>query len=797
MTRRVATWVATWIVAHPKWVLGGLVLITLFFALFALRIDFLTDWKKMLPHDDPVVAKFLETRDTFGSQSVVMVALAAPEGETLFNLSSLQKLYALTRELETLEESGYLEDVVSPATMDVVQGTDIALVVEPVLSHPPETEEDVAAFREVILAERQLVGTMVLPDGSAMIMILKVHPDIAADQDKVSELVQRVQEITARYQGPEEIYITGDAALMHFAYRYMRGDLKFLLPIVVLVVAAVLYIGFRSLRGLVLPLQVALMAVIWTVGLMSLCGVKFTIISTILPALLVAVGSAYGIHVVNAYFHRIERNGDRREVVVQVIEEMLNPVSITALTTAAGFLTLITSFLVPTREFGLFSAAGVMFAFLISLTLIPAALVLLPPSKRRWAEGGEGAFDQLARGVVRATHRRGLWVVLTALAVLGVFLAAIPSLKVESDVSKYFCASSPVIQGMNFVEERFGGSLFMSVVVDTGRRDGFRDPEVLRFAEGLEEYLEGFEAVGDISSIVELVKETNYTMHGDDEAYYAIPDSARAVAQLLLLYEMGGGEILRSMVTRDFSQAQISVRVKAVGTAEFERIIRLTQDYIAQHAPPGVAGYVTGLPAIYDRISHKIVHSQIVSLLASFLAVGTIVALLMGSLVAGFISLTPLAFSVGSSFGIMAYAGVNLDMATVMLASLVIGIGVDYGVHFITRYRRERLGEVDHERAFLAAFRTAGRGITYNAVTLTLGFLVLLLSNFGALQTFGWLIALTMVTSALGALVVVPAALGLAHSKFLSRLVWTWGRGRWLPRPAWQLSDPKEKGGGG
>ncbi len=204
---------------------------------------------------------------------------------------------------------------------------------------------------------------------------------------------------------------------------------------------------------------------------------------------------------------------------------------------------------------------------------------------------------------------------------------------------------------------------------------------------------------------------------------------------------------------------------------------------------------MTGTPAIYAQISHKIVHSQIVSLLTSFAAVGAIVALLMGSLVAGLISLTPLAFSVGSSFGIMAYAGANLDMATVMLASLVIGIGVDYGVHFISRYRRERLGGLDHGGAFLIAFRTAGRGITYNAVTITSGFLVLLLSNFGALQTFGWLIAITMVTSALGALVVVPAALGLAQPKFLTlRLVWTWGRGGWLPRPAWEFSDPKEGG---
>ncbi|MCK4683026.1 RND family transporter [Candidatus Bipolaricaulota bacterium] len=764
---------ARWIARHPVWVLVGLGAITVFFGIFVPKLEFLSDMEKMLPQDDPVVQRFEETKDTFGSQSVVMIAMAAPEEETVFNLQSLKKLYALTEELELLEDEGLLEDVISPANVETVQGTDVSLIVGPVLPGPPTTEDDVETFREKILEERQLVGSLVLADGSAAAIILKVHPDAEGDQFKIADIMERVNTAIARYQGPETFYVTGDAPLIYYADLYMHRDLAFLFPIVVLVVLAVLFVSFRSLRGMILPLAVVLLAVTWTVGLMTLCGVPLTIASTFLPVLLVAVGSAYGIHVVNDYFERaVQGKGTREEVIVQVVEEMANPVFTAALTTAIGFLTLLSAFLDPIREFGLFSAAGVIFSFVISLTLIPAILSLTPmPQAIQRRKEKASPLEWGARLLSHILDRRG-WVVLAiALILLGGFLAQIPRLQVETDVSKYFRQDSPVIQGMNYVEEHFGGSLQMSVVVDTGQRDGLKDPQVLRFMDDLQAYMGSLEPIGKTSSLVDLVKETNYALHGDDDTYYAIPDSARAIAQVLLLFEMGGGEVLESIVSKDFSRAQITVPVRSVGTAELQDLLQSIQSFIEENRPPGVTAYTTGMPDIYVQISGKIVHSQITTLVTSLCGVGIVVSLLMGSFIAGLLSLTPLVLSVVGNFGTMALTGANLDIATVMIASIIIGIGVDYSVHFITRYRRERRRGAPHKEALFVTYNTTGRAIIYNALTLTFGFLVLTLSHFGALQTLGWLVALTMVASALGALLIVPATLGFSHPKFLTRQV--------------------------
>jgi hypothetical protein len=381
-----------------------------------------------------------------------------------------------------------------------------------------------------------------------------------------------------------------------------------------------------------------------------------------------------------------------------------------------------------------------------------------------------------------------------AAVVFAVFLSQIPRIQVESDMSKYFRPEAPVIKGLKFIEKNFGGSQNISIVVETGRRDGLKDPEVLAFVDALQRYLETSGIVGYTSSIVDLIKETNYTLHGDDEAYYTVPDSPRAVAQLLLLYEMGGGKILRSMVTRDFSTAQLTARVKSVGTAVYEALMADVERFIAEHAPQEVTGYVTGSLVIYVRISHKIVQSQIVSLFASFGAVWLIVSLLLGTAVGGAFALLPLVVSVVGNFGVMAIAGARLDMATVMIASLVIGIGVDYAVHFITRYRRERMRGLPHPEALNVTYDTAGRAIFYNALTLTVGFLVLLLSSFGALATMGWLVALTMVTSSAGALLVLPAVLGCVEPKFLTqRYLLAWKDGG--PRVIRLATDPRREPG--
>lgn len=774
------------ITTHPYLVLGVLGLCTLGFAVFLPRIGFQADYSKMLPEDDPIVAQYQRARDLFGGQSLFLLAITAEEGGTIFHLPSLQKLYVLTEELRSLKEEGLVEEVLSPTNVKVVAGKEAALLVHPILPGPPQTLADVELFRTKALAEAMVRDNLVLADGTGALILLRLSAALEDREDIQARILGRLEELAQKYKGPEQIHISGDAAFLVYVNRYMRQDLALLLPVVVGVVVLVLFGSFRHVWGVLLPLAVVGVGLIWTMGLVGLTGHKLTMISTFLPVVLVAVGSAYGIHVVNEYLQRISSGVPKREAVQDTIREMFMPVLGAAVTTAAGFLTLLSAFLIPTREFGLFSAFGVMTCFLLAVVMLPALFLVLPepgvrPTKLQM---------QSAQGVARLFSRRPGLVLLGVLFVLGLLSGGIPKLRVESDLTRYFREDSPVVQGLRTVDERFGGSQELSIVIDTGRRDGLKDPEVLRFMDGLQKFLEERPEVGATSSLVDLVKESYFTLRGDDPAFYAVPETSRAVAQVLLLYEMGGGEVTRSLTTRDFRVGRISARVRSVGLSGYDALLRAVEEFIVREKPASVADWqITGSPSLYIQLSKKLIASQLTSLGTSFGAVGFVVAVLMLSLGAGVLSLIPLLVAVAGNFGVMGYAGAHLDMATVMIASLTVGIGVDYAVHFLNRYRNKRRAGLPHAEALAETFRTSGRAIAVNALTLTLGFLVMLLSRFGALNTFGWLIAITMVTSMLGALLVLPAVLLWIPEKAYQpcvrlRPLWAW-LGFWEePQPA-------------
>ncbi|MEW6216419.1 MAG: MMPL family transporter, partial [Candidatus Bipolaricaulota bacterium] len=665
--------VLAWLVGHPAWTLGGIALITLVFALFLPRLGFQADYSQMLPAGDPVVAQYERARDLFGSQSLFMLAVVAEESGTLFDLPSLTKLYRITEELQAFVDEGLLEEVISPMTVDIVQGSATAITVRPILPGLPRDEEDAARFREVILGERMVRDTLFVADGSAAVLVLKAHPEFEDDEQAMGKVLAGLEAIPTRHGGPESFYISGDAAFLVYVNRYMRKDLAFLLPVVILVVVAVLFVSFRTLRGVFLPMAVVLVALVWTMGFVALLGAKLTMISTFLPVLLVAVGSAYGIHVVNDHAELARRGGDRKKLALQIADEMLTPITGAALTTAAGFLTLLTAFLVPTREFGAFAAFGTLVAFVLALTLIPAILALLPIPRVRERKA-RLLFDKVVgRGAGFVARRPALTLGL-ALAVFGFFLGGVPLLKVESDMTKYFRDDSPVVTGMTFVEDRFGGSQELSVVVNTGRADGLKEPEVLRFFERLQDYLEVRPEVGSTSSLADLVKETYFTLRGDDPAFYAIPGTPQAVAQLLLLYEGGGGEVTRGMAAQRFAWGRITARVRSVGLSGYTALTRDVEAFIVQEKPPQVTEiYVTGSPSVYVQLSRKLIQSQIVSLGASLGAVALIVILVMASVGTGLLVLIPLVVTVAGNFGVMGYVGAHLDMATVMIASLTVG----------------------------------------------------------------------------------------------------------------------------
>jgi len=748
---------------HPYITIGLILLITVGLLVFIPRLSTDTDFANYIDKDDPAVLAMEQAEDRYGSQAMMMVAIENKDG--IFNTSTLTKIERMAKGFEGIAG---VDQVTSPLNAQIITGTEKAIKIELAATDgtAPTTPAGIASYRERVMGSNTVRDYLVAADGQAAAIYIKLEAD--AEQIAVArDIIAIVEEYE---DTDDQIYIIGIPYMNVILAGLMWEDLRILLPLVIVLIVLVLYLGFRSLRGVLLPLLVVLLSTGWTLGIMAIFDIPVTIISFILPVILMAIGIAYCIHVLNHYYE-LNRNGvDRRTAVVETGLHMAAPVSMTGLTTIAGFLSLLNSYLGPQRQFGVFAAVGVGVAMALSLVLIPAVLALLktPRKKASPRQGGPITWVLSALEWVVVRHRRPVLVVSVILFVG--FLAGLPLLQIETSQQEFLGEDNPVVEAMEVMKRHFSGSEQLMIEIDTGESDGLLDPTVLNEVVALQEFLEG-KGVKKTISLADLVQEMNQKFHADDPAYYAIPDTPRQISQLLFFFSLQGGG-LGTMALGDFSAGEITGLYPMSGSDERIKLVRDVKEYLSDHFISPVTARMVGPTQVQASLYSRIAKSQITSLGTSIVAAGLIVTLLMGSVIAGLISLIPLALTVVINFGIMAYSGTPLNMATLMVSSIAIGIGIDYAIHFISRFRGETRAGKSPDKAFKSTIQTTGRGIAYNAIALTLGFVILLASSFKGTNDFGLLIAMTMVISAVSAVTVIPAILVTWRPLFILRSPW-------------------------
>ncbi|NPV54731.1 MAG: RND family transporter [Firmicutes bacterium] len=763
---------AQWIVRRPRVVIAILVTITVGFAVYIPRIRFVTNTKDLAPENDPIIKELEETIEEFGSQEIMMVVL---KGD-IFTRNALVKVDRLTTEISRLHG---VKKVMSPLNVDLIKGSELGIEIQPIVDSLPETPEEIRAFRER-LEDSQQGASLVASNGRAMAIIVTLEPGIIATK-RAEILAQEVETLANREKGPEEIYVVGEAYMGYWASKNMRGDLRFLFPLVLAAIVLALYLSFRSLLDVLVLLASVITSIVWTVGLMAALGYNITMVSMILPIILIAMGSAAGIHILNRFHEEVNKGLQPDIAIADVVVELTNPILMTSLTTAVGFGSLVSSFVPPVKEFGIFAAIGIMLNMVISLTLIPSCLAICFPSPgvhtralpaqgaasrvpghaHKEAAGGFG-LKAILEATARLVTSRPRAIISGAIVVLVVFAVGIPKVHIETNIMQYFRKDSPVVKGTDIVERDFGGTMRLSVVVDSGREDGIKDPAILNRMLKLQGEMDSLDKVSNSTSVANLIREVNCALHGDDKAYEVIPNTHEAVAQELLLFTMQSGGGLDSMVSYDFRKALITASLANVPTSQLKGIIDSAENLVKREFDgTGATAKVVGLPKIMMRLMDRFMDSQLKSLFWSMLGVWVVVSIIMGSVFLGSLCLIPLVLTVVINFGVMGYMGIPLDVVTMMIAGICIGIGIDYSIHLISRYRLELSSGIDKREAIMSAVGSTGRGIFFNAATMAIGFGLLIFSSFHAISVFGALVAGTMATSSLGALIVLPSVLRL------------------------------------
>ncbi|MEK6750089.1 MAG: MMPL family transporter [Pseudomonadota bacterium] len=566
----------------------------------------------------------------------------------------------------------------------------------------------------------------------------------------------------------DKFYLAGRPVIEVSSGMYALQDMQVMVPIVLAVMAIVLLIMFRSVRGMLLPLLIMAMAVIWTLGLMAALDVPMYTISTMLPVILVAVGVGDAVHIISHYNDLVLEDPHResRLIVQDVMAGLGVPVIITSVTTAVGFMSNFFADMPPFRMFGIFAAIGVMLAWFVSVTVLPAFLTLLKPhvagylAKRRNIRVHEssGWLTRVLVGWGRIVTLKRNAVAAVVGVVLVFFLIGATRLFVDSSWLTDFKKDSDVAVSTEVLNNSFDGSIFLNVVIETDRKDGLKDPQLLRKMEALQTYAATLPKVGDSLSVVNYLKNMNKNLHAGDAKFDVLPETQKQIAEYLFLFSVSGRpEQLDQVVDYDYKTGLISIVIKTDHTRELKHIIDNVNEYATREFKDNnVKVNLSGSGNNSFIWAKLLIDSQTMSIILSKLGIFLVAALLFRALMAGVYVVVPVSISTLIVAGGAGWLGVPLDVSTALAAGIAIGVGVDYAVHYIYRYQIEFGKYQDHNLATAHTLRTAGKNITLNALVVIAGFAVLLASQFPPHVKLGYLVAAYMVVSFVSALVVLP-----------------------------------------
>ncbi len=754
-----------WVIAKPWWVAAGGAGLTAFFGagLLWLRLD--SSVSTLLPSKDPGQIFYDRTVSLFGSDEVNVIGVIADD---VFSTSVLEKIDRITRAAEKIDGVAWV--------MSITNVKDpIADVVSPPRLMPeiPRSRAALEELRRRVEDNPLFVGNLVSADSRGA--AINVYFRGLSDAEYIAKGIDRkLEELIERERGPEEIYLTGLAHIKTHALELMRRDLVSLAPVSLVLVMGVLFLAFRTKRGVLFPLGCVVLGVAWTLGLMGWLGEPITIGTLVLPPVLVVIGSSYATHMLARYYLNLQsaQSRDPRAVAQGALEQSALPLFVSALTTMVGFCALTVNPIQAVRALGLFAVIGIGILFCITMTLMPAALALLPAPPP--AEHGNPKRDlgtvlgRLAE--VDITMRAPIFAAAVAIALVS--LVAIPRIVADTSFLSYFPPQAPVRVASERVNRHVAGAVPFYVVLQTPQPKLAVTHENLQRIRDFQDFLESIPGVETSISIVDYLElldrglregaedfvvdeKGNLVSAGEQKSFWEAPERLGEVLNLV----SGNPSAFRSVVTDDFSAANIIVRTSFERSSEIAAAVRKIENWGRAHLPPTHKLVPTGKVILLNNTTDDVVWGQVESVTLALIVIFLVMSVLFLSLKVGFVAMLPNILPIVAFFGLMGWAGVELNIGTSIIAAIAIGIAVDNTIHYVARFTASLKETGDQERAIASSLSSVGRPIVYTSAALACGFLGVCFSTFAPLQSFGFLSAATLGVAALSNLIFLPALL--------------------------------------
>lgn len=739
---------------------------------------------------DPIVTDYHDFQAQFGWDETVVIAL---KPDNIFDLAFLEKLRVLHDDL--LENVPHLADITSLVNARDTRGEGDQLLVDDLLEDFPQNAADLAALKERVMSNPLYINRLISADGAMTTIVLETDMTAPAGEEDLmagfadedarvntvidgsaknaiaDEVVGVVREIAAKYNsGDFPILVAGSPVVVKDIDVAMQKDMGRFLLLAMGLVGCCLFLLFRRISGVFLPLLVVLLSLFSTLGVMGFCGVAFTIPNMIMPSFLLAVGVGASVHILALAFRQFDRTCDKRGAISYALDHSGLAVVMTSLTTAAGLASFSTTEMAPVANLGIFAGTGVIISLFYTLVLLPALLALIPLKQRKHPgkSAGPDRFEVFLDWVTgfSTTHARAITAVTLVILAAGAFSAS--KLRFSHDVLKWLPATWASRQATEKIDAVMGGTLNLEVLVDTGMENGLYNPEILKrldsLAKEIESYDDGRISVAKAASVSDVLKEIHQALNENRPEFYAIPENQALIPQEFLLFENSGSDDLEKVIDSSYRLARLTIQVPWLDIFHYMPLLKKIETRFKAELGDSAAISTTGVMRLFASTVTAAARSMGQGYLTAAVTITLMMICLLGSVRMGLISMIPNLAPVVLVMGLMYWTGLPLDIFTMMIGAIALGLAVDDTVHFMNGFSRYFKEEKSVKKAVRKTLHTSGRAMLVTTMVLTIGFFIYTFAFMENLVRFGLLTGLTILLALVADFFCVPAIMTLIHS---------------------------------
>jgi len=747
-----------------------------------------TSTEGFLHPDDPAMKAYDDFRNQFGRDGVLAVAVTAPN---IFDLDFLTKLKQLHEELRS--DVPYLDDITSLINARDTRGEASTLIVEDLLERWPSNAGELEAIKKRALNNQLYRNLLLSEDSTTTVIVIKtdVYSSVGidtgvmdgfddeafGDEEEIgetvrpfitdaenSELVIAAHQIAERYDGPNfRVRIGGGPEVMYTLKQTMQTNMQRFVKLAIAMIAIALFIMFRRISGVLLPLLVVILSLVSTLSVMAMAGIAVKLPTQILPSFLMAVGVGASVHVLAIFFSRLQLGDEKEESIVYAMRHSGLAIVMTSLTTAAGLASFAGAEVAPIADLGILASSGVLLSLIFTIALLPALLSVIPLKAKSSgdAEKRHARMDKVVVGIADfATSRHKLILALGGIVFIFGILGA-SQVRFSHEPYKWMPESMLARQAGDFLDQKMGGASMIEVVVDTGKENGLYEPHIVKGLERLKYEVEAIHdgplTIGKTLSVVDILKETNRALNENQEKFYTVPQDRDLIAQEFLLFENSGSDDLEDFVDSQFRKARFTIKMPWVDAVYLDKFTRDLEKIFYQHLGNDVEVSVTGINTLLGRTMVATIFSMTQSYIIAAIVITLMMILLLGDLRVGLISMIPNLMPIVLTVGLMGWLNLPMDLFTILIGSIAIGLAVDDTIHFMHNFRRYHMQTGDVADAVRRTLLTSGRAMLVTSIVLCIGFFIYMFSILTNLFNFGLLTGFAIAMALLADFFLAPA----------------------------------------